>query len=232
MLQQPEHCETNEAYAYTFKPAALVRSSRAGENCVNYREFNDSGSVWADLVDRNIDHMRDEVRSALSDPCLQNAVSLGLPVVITYVGTTDDRAIHPKCMYTGKEYEEIRKVAPHIAIDSAIVSFIEPRRHFNRGGYGGKAGGNQLLSDLRSLYFAVLFDNLCMQTIPQYRELSQSGMLQVRSRGQAIDQRDLPYALKRAAGVEIRVPGYEQKFSGRPVSSTRRVVLCPVEECR
>ena len=48
----------------------------------------------------------------------------------------------------------------------------------------------------------------------------------VGSRGQAIDQRDLPFALKRAAGVEIRVPGYEETFSGRPHSGGRHVVMC------
>jgi hypothetical protein len=226
-LKQPEHCTTNEAYAYTFTPAKLTRTARASENCVSYKEFNDSGSVWAELVDRNIEHMRDEVRSALTDPCLQTAVAEGMQVVVTYVGTTDDRAISTKCVYTGAAYADIRQHAPHIEIDSAIVPFIATDRPFNRGGYGGRAGGNQLLSDLRSLYFAILFDNLCTETIPQYRDLKERGLLRVRSRGQAIDQRDLPYALKRAAGVEIRVPGYEQTFTGRATSGGRRVMLCP-----
>lgn len=229
-LQQPVPCETNEAFTYRFTPAKLERIQRRSENCVNYREFTDSGSVWADAVDRNIEHMRDEVRSALTDPCLQAAVARGLAVEVTYIGTTDDRTIHDKCQYTGAAYARVRSAAPHIAIDSAIVPFIATGRHFNRGGYGGKAGGNQLLSDLRSLYFAILFDNLCSQSIPQYRELQQRGMLRVRSRGQAIDQRDLPFALKRAAGVEIRVPGYEETFSNRPHSGGRYVVLCE-DEC-
>ncbi len=230
-LKQPEHCESNEAYTYSFTPASLVRSPRGAENCVNYREFNDSGDVWAELVDRNIEHMRDEVRSALTDPCLQQAVAEGLPVHVTYVGTTDDRAIHPKCMYTGRDFASVHALAPHIEIDSAIVPYIATNKHFNRGGYGGRAGGNQLLSDLRSLYFAILFDNVCRETIPQYRDLQSRGLLRVSSRGQAIDQRDLPYALKRAAGVEIRVPGYEKTFTGRPVTGGRRVVLCPNTSC-
>lgn len=230
-LAQPEHCETNEAYTYTFTPASLVKSPRGAENCVNYREFNDSGDVWAELVDRNIEHMRDEVRSALTDPCLQQAVAEGMPVHVTYVGTTDDRAIHPKCMYTGSEYARIQALAPHIEIDSAIIPFISTNKHFNRGGYGGRAGGNQLLSDLRSLYFAILFDNVCKETIPQYRELQLRGLLRVSSRGQAIDQRDLPYALKRAAGVEIRVPGFEQTFAGKPITGGRKVILCPNTSC-
>lgn len=230
-LKQPEHCESNEAYSYAFTPASLVRSPRGAENCVNYREFNDSGDVWAELVDRNIEHMRDEVRSALTDPCLQQAVAEGLPVNVTYVGTTDDRAIHPKCMYTGRDFASVHALAPHIEIDSAIVPYIATNKHFNRGGYGGRAGGNQLLSDLRSLYFAILFDNVCRETIPQYRDLQSRGLLRVSSRGQAIDQRDLPYALKRAAGVEIRVPGYEKTFTGRPVTGGRKVVLCPNTSC-
>lgn len=230
-LQQPNHCLTNEAYTYVFTPATLTRSSRGAENCVNYKEFNDSGMVWAEQVDRNIEHMRDEVRSALADPCLQAAVGKGLPVEVTYIGTTDDRAIHPKCMYTGAEYERIRAFAPHIRIDSAIIPFVATRKHFNRGGYGGKAGGNQLLSDLRSLYFAILFDNLCAQTIPQYRDLRSRGLLTVHSRGRAVDQRNLPYALKRAAGVDIRVPRYEDEFKGKQPSGGRRVTHCEEPGC-
>ncbi|MEN9795917.1 MAG: hypothetical protein RLZZ150_894 [Bacteroidota bacterium] len=226
-IQQPVPCETNEAYTYRFTPAKLERIQRREENCVNYKEFNDSGAVWAESVDRNIEHMRDEVRSALTDPCLQAAVGRGLPVEITYIGTTDDRTIHDHCQYTGAAYAKVRSAAPHIAIDSAIIPFIATGRHFNRGGYGGRAGGNQLLSDLRSLYFAIMFDNLCRESIPQYRELQQRGMLRVRSRGQAIDQRDLPFALKRAAGVEIRVPGYKETFAGRPNTGGRNVVMCP-----
>lgn len=226
-IQQPDYCKSNEAYAYTFTPAKLVRSTRAAENCVSYKEFNDSGDVWATQVDRNIEHMRDEVRSALNDPCLQAAVAEGMPIVVTYMGTTDDRAIDQKCTYTGAAYEQIRAIAPHIAVDSAVVPFISKHRRFNSGGYGGRAGGNQLLSDLRSLYFAILFDALCNETIPQYRDMRLRGLLQVRSHGQAIDQRNLPYSLKRAAGVEIRVPGYEKTFTGRPVTVGKRVVLCP-----
>lgn len=225
-LAQPEHCETNEAYRYDFTPAKLVRTRRGGENCVNYSEIVDSGAVWADLVDRNIEHMRDEVRSALADPCVVSAVNDGLSVEVTYIGTTDDRSIHPKCQYTGKAYDEIRRAAPHILVDSAVIPFMATGRGFNRGGYGGRAGGNQLLSDLRSLFFAILFDNLCTETIPLYSTLKRSGKLIVRSRGQAIDQRDLPFALKRAAGVEIRIPQYEQRFAGLPPASNRRVVYC------
>jgi hypothetical protein len=83
-----------------------------------------------------------------------------------------------------------------------------------------------LLSDLRSLYFAILFDNLCRETIPAYATLQQRGQLIVRSRGQAIDNRDLPFALKRAAGVEIRIPEYTQRFSGQTPIANRRVIYC------
>lgn len=231
-LDTPVHCESNEAYAYVFTPAVLMRTSRGAENCVSYREFNDSGMVWAEQVDRNIEHMRDEVRSALSDACVQMAVANGLPIDVRYVGTTDDRAIHPKCVYTGKQYGELQALAPQIQIDTAIVPFITTGRRFNNGGYGGKAGGNQLLSDLRALNFAIMFDNLCASTIEEYARLRKQGLLRVHSSGQAIDNRDLPYTYKRAAGVEIRVPGFEERFAGRPTRGGRRIVLCPNESCK
>ncbi len=231
-LDQPAHCETDEAYAYAFTPAVLTRTARGAENCVSYREFNDSGMVWADQVDHNIEHMRDEVRSALSDACVQTAVANGLPIELRYVGTTDDRAIHPKCQYTGKEYSALKALAPQIEIDTDIVPYITTGRHFNRGGYGGKAGGNQLLSDLRALNFAILFDNLCASTIDEYARLRRMGLLRVHSSGQAIDSRDLPYTYKRAAGVEIRVPGFEERFAGRPIRGGRKIVLCPDEGCK
>lgn len=230
-LAQPEHCTTNEAFTFQFTPAVLTRTSRSAENCVAYKEFNDSGMVWAEQVDANIEHMRDEVRSALTDACVQQAVARGMMVELRYVGTTDDRAIHPHCQYTGKAYDELHALAPDIEIDTAIIPFIAPGTHFNHGGYGGKAGGNQLLSDLRALNFAILFDNLCSATVEGYAALRRSGQLHVRASGQAIDSRDLPYSYKRAAGVEIRVPGFEEKFAGRPVLGGRRVVLCPESEC-
>ncbi|MFN4986031.1 MAG: hypothetical protein ACK5GI_07800 [Ignavibacteria bacterium] len=49
--------------------------------------------------------------------------------------------------------------------------------------------------------------------------------------GQAIDQRDLPYALKRAAGVEIRVPQYTKRFAGLKPPAGKSVVLCNENAC-
>lgn len=225
-LQQPDHCVTNEVYTYTFQPATLRRTRRGSENCVAYNEFEENGEQWAAEVDRSIEHMRDEVRSALLDGCVQTAIAAGMAVEVTYIGTTDDRTIDPDCKYTGMSMDMVRSYAPHIQVDSAIMPFIATGRSFNRGGYGGKAGGNQLLSDLRSLYFAILFDNLCRETIPAYATLQQRGQLIVSSRGQAIDNRDLPFALKRAAGVEIRIPEYTQRFSGQTPIANRRVIYC------
>ena len=81
------------------------------------------------------------------------------------------------------------------------------------------------------MYFAILFDNLCRETIPLYRAYQDKGMLVVRSRGQAIDQRDLPYSLKRAAGVEIRVPQYSKRFAGLKPPAGKSVVLCNENVC-
>lgn len=225
-LIQPTHCETNEAYQYTFEPARLVRTPRGAENCVAYGEFNRFGDTWAQEVDASIETMRDEVRAALGEFCVQEAVRQGHVVQLTYVGTTDDRAIDPKCRYTGPSYKDIQALAPDITIDTAIVPFMTTGRAFNRGGYGGRAGGNQLLSDLRSLYVAILFDNLCRETIPLYAQWRASGMLRVASRGQAIDTRDIPYAFKRAAGVELRVPGFDIDRGVAAMIPNRRVELC------
>jgi len=231
-LPQPDYCLTNEAFTYRFEPARLIRTLRSVENCVDYNEFADSGSVWSDLVDRNIDHMRDEVSSALSDQCVQNAIQAGLQVELTYVGTTDDRSIRTNCMYTGRDFDYVHSFAPHIQVDSSIRPYIQTGQHFNAGGYGGRSGGNQLLSDLRSLYFAILFDNLCRKTIPLYKEYQRQGNLTIRSRGEAIDTRNLPYSLKRAAGIEIRVPMYTQHFAGMKPVPGKSVYLCTDELCR
>ncbi|MBI2794618.1 MAG: hypothetical protein HYX66_08240 [Ignavibacteria bacterium] len=102
----------------------------------------------------------------------------------------------------------------------------------NGGRYGGNAGGNQLLSDLRSLYFAILFDNVCKETISAYRDLRSAGRIKVSSRGQAIDQRDLPYEYKRAAGVDIRIPEFEMINNGFDAHPHRTVHLCEGGTCR
>lgn len=230
---QPEYCETNEAYSYEFIPARVVRTNRRSENCVNYPEFESRGAGWADEVDANIERMRDEVRAALSESCIQEAIRKKHIVSITYVGTTDDRSIGAKCEYTGQDYQDIKTLAPDIEIAHEIESFIKTGQKFNAGGYGGKAGGNQLLSDLRSLYFAILFDNLCRETIPVYRTLRESGLMRVLSRGEAIDQRDLPYEFKRAAGVEIEVPDYEAIAAGMLEQQHRTIYLGQsTERCR
>ena len=226
-ITQPEHCTTNEAYTYTFTPAKLTRSNRNAENCVAYREFEENGLEWAAEVDANIERMREEVRAALTESCVQEAVRLGYKVTVTYVGTTDDRSISFKCKYTGEDYEALRALAPNIEIDSAIQPFIRQGQKFNAGGHGGRAGGNQLLSDLRSMYFAILFDNLCTETIPEYRELKTLGKLTIKSRGQAIDMRNIPYAFKRAAGVEISVPDFEVISKAGYIPRNRSVMLCP-----
>jgi hypothetical protein len=231
-LEQPEHCETNEAYTYTFVPARIIREDRRAENCVNYPEFRSNGDAWAELVDVNIERMRDEVGAALHEPCVQEAIRRGLDVTVTYIGTTDDRSISAKCAYTGRGIDEIRQAMTDIEITPEIEPFIKTGQRFNAGGYGGKAGGNQLLSDLRSLFFAILFDNLCKETIPVYRELRSSQRLKVRSRGQAIDERDLPFEFKRAAGVEVRVPDFEVLARDANKVPTRTIRLCSHTPCR
>ncbi len=225
-LEQPEHCETDEAYRYTFTPAKLVRTTRRGENCVNYAEFEQNGPDWADEVDASIERMRDEVGAALHEQCIQEAIRRGHSVSVTYIGTTDDRSINTKCQYTGSDYDEIQSIAPDIEIEKQIEPFIKTGQRFNAGGYGGKAGGNQLLSDLRSLYFAILFDNLCRETIPLYAKLRAEGKMIVKSRGEAVDKRDLPYEFKRAAGVEIKVPDFELISKGFDAVPHRTVHLC------
>lgn len=225
-LQQPVPCESNEAYAYEFTPAVLKRVPRRNENCVRYDEFDRNGAQWASQVDSAIDRMRDEVAAVFNESCMQEAVRRKLPVQVVMFGTTDDRSIDPKCQYTGKAWEDIQQYMSGIAVNEQIIPFIRTRQRFNSKGYGGKAGGNQLLSDLRSLYFSVMFDRICRETIPLYGTLRDNGQLTVMSRGEAIDARNIPYEYKRAAGVTITVPNFQIVKDALKAPPGRRISYC------
>ncbi|RPI67065.1 MAG: hypothetical protein EHM43_10055, partial [Ignavibacteriae bacterium] len=172
-LVQPEACASNEAYTYEFVPAVVRRIPRRNENCVRYDEFNSHGPEWAEQVDVAIERMRDEVAAVFNETCVQEAVRRGLPLNVVMFGTTDDRSIDPKCQYTGKAYEDVQEYLGSIQVDEQIRPFIKTHQRFNSKGYGGRAGGNQLLSDLRSMYFAIMFDRLCRESIPLYARLRQ-----------------------------------------------------------
>jgi hypothetical protein len=225
-IQQPVPCENNEAYTYEFTPAVLKRVPRRNENCVRYDEFNKNGEHWAMQVDSAIERMRDEVAAVFNESCMQEAVRRNLPVQVVMFGTTDDRSIDPKCQYTGKAWEEIQQYMNGIAVNEQIIPFIRTHQRFNSNGYGGKAGGNQLLSDLRSLYFSVMFDRICRESIPLYGRLRQNGQLTVVSRGEAIDARDIPYEYKRAAGVTITVPNFHIVKDALKAPPGRRISYC------
>lgn len=225
-IQQPVPCENNEAYTYEFTPAVLKRVPRRNENCVRYDEFNKNGERWAMQVDSAIERMRDEVAAVFNESCMQEAVRRNLPVQVVMFGTTDDRSIDPKCQYTGKAWEDIQQYMSGIAVNEQIIPFIRTHQRFNSKGYGGKAGGNQLLSDLRSLYFSVMFDRICRETIPLYGRLRDNGQLTVVSRGEAIDARDIPYEYKRAAGVTITVPNFQIVKDALKAPPGRRISYC------
>lgn len=225
-IQQPVPCENNEAYTYEFTPAVLKRVPRRNENCVRYDEFNKNGERWAMQVDSAIERMRDEVAAVFNESCMQEAVRRNLPVQVVMFGTTDDRSIDPKCQYTGKAWEDIQQYMSGIAVNEQIIPFIRTHQRFNSNGYGGKAGGNQLLSDLRSLYFSVMFDRICRESIPLYGRLRQNGQLTVVSRGEAIDARDIPYEYKRAAGVTITVPNFQIVKDALKAPPGRRISYC------
>ncbi len=225
-IQQPTPCPNNEAYTYEFTPAVVKRVPRRNENCVRYDEFDRYGTRWAIQVDSAIERMRDEVATVFNETCLQEAVRRNLPVQVVMFGTTDDRSIDPKCQYTGKAWEDVQQYLDGIAVSEQIIPFIKTGQRFNSSGYGGKSGGNQLLSDVRSLYFAIMFDRICRESIPLYARLRQNGQLSVLSRGEAIDARDIPYEYKRAAGVTISVPNFQIVKDALKAPPGRRITYC------
>ncbi len=198
-LQEP--CKSNEVYTFE------VVKRQVADNCVSYGEFNSKGGEFAAEVDSAINQLRQSMASAFHIPCVKRAIEMGEIVQVEIIGYTDARELHYNCTYTGPDYDEIKGFPEP---DEKIIPFIKNGIKFRSEGYGGEAGGNQLLSDLRAYYTALLLDSLWTETNPTYRRLKYDGQLNVKAYGKAISMEKTSMERQRSIRVKITVPNADE----------------------
>ena len=190
-------CNENELYKFS-----VVREHVAP--CVDVAEFDRRGGEFSREVDSSIVLLRAAMRSAFLQPCMIKAIRQRKNIEIEVVGSTDPRALRDFCTYTGPSYDQIKRFAE---ADPRIVPFIMKGQRFVSAGYGGQHGGNQLLSDLRAYYTALLLDSIWTEFIPQYAGLRSSGRLTLKAFGEGISKETAAvYERQRSIRVRISAP--------------------------
>jgi hypothetical protein len=202
-------CTENELYRFS-----VVRDHVAP--CVDVVEFDRRGDEFAREVDSSIVLLRAAMRSAFLQPCLVKAMHQRKNIVVEVVGSTDPRVLRDFCTYTGPAYDQIRRFAE---ADSRIIPFIKKGQRFSSPGYGGQYGGNQLLSDLRAYYTALLLDSIWTEYIPQYAALKESGRLTLKAFGEGVSKESAAaYERQRSIRVRVSVPDADEEISGGKVA--------------
>lgn len=188
-------CESNNLYTYKYTAARIDAYS----NCFNYREFRSHGAEYAEEVDGALDNLVVSMQSALQMDCIQRAARRNEKITVTVTGYTDPKPYRdPDCSYNGETVD--------FAASPVRLAHTERERYFTKNTRMNilGVGGNQLLSDLRAYYAAVLLDTLWKEAIPQYQELRERGLVTVLSDGQAISkQTNREYASQRSISVTI-----------------------------
>ena len=230
--QKPEKkCDNGDIYSYTldFTPPKVYANRNAGL-CIPGNELanHQQKILWANRVDTAVETFIANMKSALQRPCVQKAIRKGQKVNVEVIGWTDPRGIDPACLYTG---EEINFTTTFIRLYN-----LEKKKHYLPNGIlksntrfrSSGEEGNELLSDVRAYYTALLLDSLWTEYVPDYRLLKSMTppLLEVTAIGKGIKKSEKGYEFKRSANVIVRTPGEVEKLdpykeiSGRFVSLT------------
>ncbi|HCN04363.1 MAG TPA: hypothetical protein DIS79_01990 [Bacteroidetes bacterium] len=200
-------CGRNEIYSYSMVyEAPKVAVARRPGVCVDMNEARQKGPLFASEVDAAIDRILESMRSALRVPCVLREVERGKKITVDVIGWTDPRALDPKCVYTG----------PDVQLDQRSVSLdITDSPYAEDGTIDGegktkfsvsKAGGNQLLSQLRALHAAEMLDRIWTRTLPEYKALRDKDLIRVVAIGKAVSQDAVSNDQRRSVEVRVTVP--------------------------
>ncbi|MFN8368707.1 MAG: hypothetical protein U0Y96_15835 [Candidatus Kapaibacterium sp.] len=230
-------CDDGDIYSYKLNfTAPTVDALRNGGLCIPAKELNDTeGKLqWAHKVDSAVTRYIASMKSALQRACVQTALRDNKVVDVEVIGWTDPRGINDACLYTGKTIDfnkswvklnELEKKTQYIP--NGILKSNTP---FSKSG----ASGNQLLSDVRAYYTALLLDSVWTERVPEYRKLKYHNppLLRVVAMGKAIQQQVKnagnqtdDYSKRRSANVIVRVPGVIEQPDPLKVASGRFVSL-------
>ncbi len=176
-------CATTRMYGDYLGPCISVFDDEAFKNqedhehntdCIDFIDAEKNAGKYAADVDRQIPALVEDIRKAFMEPCVQRALRDKKTIDISVIGYTDRAGYESHCKYVGPP---IVFSGNSVSIGGSTyhVRFKEnPGRPYNgiiREGeaFVDHANGNQLLSDLRGIHFAILLDSLLKDSIDLYR---------------------------------------------------------------
>lgn len=232
---------------YTYESTYSVQRNDPYESCIDWGDFRRNGEEYHREVDSAINLLVHQVRSAFDRPCIQRAVQQGKKIEIHVIGFTDQNSLHRKCEYIG---ETIAMLDSSVFVGQQAFDIVVPEKNRTRyenghipDGMNFRAtpyGGNQLLSDLRGIYTAILLDNVWREELQSlvadseanqlsYSDLRSNSQLVVSAWGEAISsENNLSRAQKRSVRVVITVPEPDATTPDNPIAveSGKTVILC------
>lgn len=196
-----------------------IDKSRQPGSCISMDEAKNRRDEFSIYVDSAVVKFTENMRSALRMPCVQRSIHKNKPIKIEVIGWTDPDPLDNACLYTGptidfsQSFVTLENMGEKPYIKENILHNGEKFRHLN---WAKDAGGNQLLSDLRAYFTAVLLDSVWMEMVPEYRELrSQNGRIQLVAVGKAVSQ-DKKMSKERQRSVNVRVSSdVESELAGQ-----------------
>ncbi|MEM4261264.1 MAG: hypothetical protein QXG00_08525 [Candidatus Woesearchaeota archaeon] len=233
-------CESNEIYVY--KVQYDFYENKTYENCIDYRDYKINGERYAVKVDSAIEGLQKEMISTFNIPCIRRAIREKKKIKVEIMGFTDPNSLHLKCRYIGNDIiiGDNNIVINNEKFDIVLSDSSKAKKIYNGKINKGmlfrktEQGGNQLLSDLRGIYTSILFDRYWKETIPEYNDLRNKGMITVETFGKAISQEKVEFARKRSVIVRITVPDLPPIFiAGKKPNPGKTVKFpCEDEDCK
>ena len=200
----------DELYRYTLHQPRIEKERQEGI-CIRWDEMRQRREEFAVKVDSAVALFTDNMRSAFKPLCVDQALKRGDTIRVYVTGWTDPRDIHPLCQYTGDEIDfDTSPIRLH-KIDGTFATGRLPHgigfREYDKSlGVDRQTQGNQLLSELRAWYTALLLDRVWNEEITEYRKYRLNGQIEVIAVGRAINQSDLSFEQRRSVNVRIEAP--------------------------
>ncbi len=220
-------CDRNEVFSYGIKPPIVkpktIRKRHPGAACIDTREMRKllDGELmvndvsYIDAVDNVIYSLIEQMKMTMENPYVNLTREENRKIRIEVYGWTDWRAIDKSCEYTG---ETIDLNNSFVKIDTQAIHWGKPvtKKYIKNGiiesgtrFVGQWRSGNQLLSDLRAYYIAVLLDELWTKKVPKYKSYRHN--IEIVAIGRSISNtRGVSLAANRSVDVMIRLDQREK----------------------
>ena len=176
-------CATTKVYADYHGPCISVfdeapfrnlEDAVGNSDCIDFVNRDKFADEYADVVDGQIPILIQKIRSAFQQPCFLKALQQKKHIDVKVIGYTDSHGYESHCKYAG---HPIVYSGNSLSIEGTTypIRFNESSSRSYSGlidkgePFRDVAVGNQLLSDLRGIHFAIFLDSLLKDSIDIYR---------------------------------------------------------------